>query len=378
MLLGVLAVCVGVGCGSTARSSRPPDARRQLLDRVGNPRPATGDDRFEVWVCHVPLDTAIALYDPGVLRVAVRPEALAVMLTSGVGAYFDTISGGLYHPVFTPGGEIDLGRDDDSQRCAAQALDRAHSDTAAVLLIADAQHAADQPGGWGRGPNPGCELRRCSAGVSRRAVYVGAADFHSDWGANPPLDLVEHEIGHSLGWPHSARPGTSTSGAAGRAPVDVAGPGDGDGEHASSLDLMSDSAAPRRIDAERRDGPDVLALDRLIAGWLDPADVVTVTATTGRLAIVPSARAGSGPRLAVANGTGHQVVTIEAIEARGYDDHLAADGIAIHVVDLAADPLVSIVATRVGVLVSGDVWEESGLRVRVISATEIEIGRSGG
>lgn len=346
------------GCGRGADPGT--EARQRLLARLGGAEPARGDEVFEVWVCHVPADTVDALYQPGLPRLAIDPAVVARLLDEHVGRYFATISGGRYRPGFRPGGEVSLGVADDSQDCADLALDGARADSDAVLLVADAEHAGDRPGGWGRPANPRCRGRRCPAGESRRAVYVGAGDFHLDWGPVPALDLIEHEIGHSLGWPHSAAPG----------------PG---GEHASPLDLMSDSAAPRAVDAARRDGPDVLAVERLLAGWLTPDEVVGVTPVSGRVALDASSAGGAArgwPRLAVGSLGGDRVVTIEAVAAVGYDDHLPSGGISLHVIDLAAEPLLPTVLVDApeGLLHVGEAWQDDVLRIEVVGPTEVVVG----
>ena len=51
------------------------------------------------------------------------------------------------------------------------------------------------------------------------------------------MDLIEHEIGHALGWPHSG--------------YDESAPN----PTQSALDVMSNSAAPRDVHPDRRDGP---------------------------------------------------------------------------------------------------------------------------
>ena len=129
--------------------------------------------------------------------------------------------------------------------CVDGALDRSSADADTVLAVADAEHAADQPGGWGRpGTWPTCD-GTCPASTTLRAAYVGASDFHPDWGPVPLLDLIEHELGHTLGLPHSGSPAS------------------GGDQYLSALDVMSNSAAPRDVDPARRDAPDTIAVDRL-------------------------------------------------------------------------------------------------------------------
>ena len=185
-------------------------------------------------------------------------------------------------------------------------------DADAVLVVADAQHASDQPGGRS---SPGswstCD-GSCPAGETGRAVYVGANDFAVE---PVPLDLIEHEMGHSLGLPHSG----DRVGAEGNRGV---GP----------FDVMADSAAPRTVDPSRRDAPDMLAIDRLDLGWLPLDDIVVAGDDTTNVELSPST-GSSGTRLLVVPVDEHRVLTVELLPDSGFDDHLATSGVVVHLVD---------------------------------------------
>jgi hypothetical protein len=144
-------------------------------------------------------------------------------------------------------------------------------------------------------------------------VYVGANDFALP-PATMPLDLVEHEMGHSLGLPHSG----DVIGAAGNA---GAGP----------YDLMGDPASPRAVEPSRRDGPDLIAIDRFDLGWL-PADAVAVGEDGDRVVLHPSG-GEAGVRMLVLPIDDHRALTVELLTATGFDDHLPADGVVVHLVD---------------------------------------------
>lgn len=332
-IAGVVAMTVlASGCTSDEPASqRPlpavlPTVLAELLatPSAGGAR-TLGDDHFEVWICHIPLDTTAEMYGGLPLRLALTPQGVADVVNARVPAYFDALSHGQYRPVFTAGGEVTIAADDQPQACIGGAIEGARDETKAVLVVADAEHGADQPGGFGSAGEPCPASGACSLATTRRIAYVGASDFHPDWGDDPPMDLVEHEIGHSLGWVHSG--------------IDEAG------NYLSGLDLMSNSAAPRDIDPDRRDAPGTLAINLFLAGWL-PADQVIVATgeVTGKLA--PS-NGADGWRLVLLDDALGPLYSVELLTADGFNVHLPADGIAVHEVRLA-DGLVASITPMVG------------------------------
>jgi hypothetical protein len=128
------------------------------------------------------------------------------------------------------------------------------------------------------------------------------------------MDLIEHEMGHALGWPHSGYDESATE------------------PHRSALDVMSDSAAPRAVHPQRRDAPDTLAINRLQVGWLPASAVAVVPPAGGTFTLAPS-NGPSGTRLAVIGLDDHQFITVELLTAVELDDHLPASGLAVHVVE---------------------------------------------
>jgi len=318
----VLAACNGTGDetgDSTPVTTDGPVAEvpaevQPLVDLAnGGQWRSTGDDTFEVWVCRVPLDVTAAIYGGLPLRLPLSPSDLADVLSEHVSGYFDTLSHGAYRPVFEAGGEVTLGAADEPQACIDDAIAGAGDSARAVLVVADAEHGADQVGGFASGGDSCTTTPPCAVAESRRFAYVGASDFHPDWGDAPPMDLVEHEIGHTLGWQHSA--------------VALAGAYD------SGLDLMSNPAAPRAVDDQRRDGPDTLALNRLTAGWLPATDVWVAAASGGSVTLLPSTGL-TGTRLAVLPCCDGSYVMIELLTDDGFNDHLPAAGIAVHLLAL--------------------------------------------
>src|SRR4029079_9437611 len=157
----------------------------------------------------------------------------------------------------------------------------------------DAGDDEGRPGGFG---NPGavCAKPPCAATATRRSAYVGASDFSPDWGDRPPMDLIEHEIGHAIGWPHS---GYDQS-----LPV----------PEQSALDVMSNSAAPRDVLPDRRDAPDTLAINRLSAGWF-PVSAVAVVRAEGSTVTLAASNSTSGTRLAVIPLDDRRFITVELL-----------------------------------------------------------------
>src|SRR3954454_3446359 len=309
----------------------------------------TGDDPWEVFVCHVPLDTQSPVYAGLPLRRPLKPDAVAAILDEKVAAYFATLSNGDYRPRFTPGGEVEIGATDEPQACVDKAIAASDGNAHGVMVVADAEHNEGKPGGFA---NPGaiCGSAPCAATTTRRSAYVGASDFSPEWGDRPPMDLIEHEIGHALGWPHSG--------------YDPSLPD----PTQSALDVMSDSAAPRDIQPDRRDAPDTLAINRLSAGWL-PASSVAVVAPTGTTVVLAPSNGTSGKRLAVIALDDHRFITVELLTKQGFDTHLPATGVAVHLVDETSaprtqTPLVGL-APYDDLLAQGETLTTTGWRIAV-------------
>jgi hypothetical protein len=311
--VGGFLLVVLVGCRSDAHTTiLPPLVQHMIDDGV-----APDTDLVEVWVCRVPATTTAPIYGDLPLRLPLVPQQIVDSIGDRVAAYWRTLSGDRYEMSFAAGGTITLSDDDDDEDCISQALDRSSPTATVVLAIADAEHGEGHPGGRGRQGNaPNCD--GCAAAATRRGVSMGASDFHPDWGPVPLLDLIEHELGHTLGLPHSG------------ATVSVADP------YSSALDVMSDSAAPRTADPSRRDGPSTLAINLVDLGWLAPEDVVVLDPAQGTRdgeIELAAATSMSGTRVAVLEVDEHRVLTVELRIAIGFDAHLPTSGVAVHLID---------------------------------------------
>ncbi|HEY4332157.1 MAG TPA: hypothetical protein VGM78_06295, partial [Ilumatobacteraceae bacterium] len=197
------------------------------------------------------------------------------------------------------------------EQCESDALDASASVATVVLVVATAEDLSTEPGGAGQAGAP-CAHDPCPARTTRRAAYVGASDFYPDSATPPLLDLIEHEIGHTLDLPHSGDP-----------TVD---------QHSSALDVMSNSAAPRDVQPQRRNAQDTIAINRLTLGWLPRSAVAAASQGGGAFDLEPST-GSAGLRLLVLPVDTDAFLTVEYLPRSGFDDFLPAGGIAVHLID---------------------------------------------
>jgi hypothetical protein len=309
----VLAGCSTAGTTCATPVTLAPSAAAEGLRLVLDHPDAPPGDTIEIFVCAVPVGTTDPTYGAMALRLPLDPGTIAAQLGAGVTPYFEQLSHGAYSPRFIAGSVLDMSTDELHDHCVERALNASDPAATTVLVVATAEHLASEPGGWGRPGSP-CSAAVCPASITRRAAYVGASDFHPDNGPEPLLDLIEHEIGHTLDLPHS---------------------GDLGDEHASDLDLMSNSAAPRDVEPQRRSGQDTLAIDRLALGWL-PASAIAVMGPDGGTVDLAPSTGTTGLRLLVLPLDPLRFITVEQLPASGLDDFLPAGGIAVHLVDANA------------------------------------------
>ena len=345
LLTGAIMV---VGCGGSESEADPLGA---LID-TSRPSLAAGEDVWDVTVCHVPIGVRDPLYADIDARMT-RTAADIVEVLAPVSDYFDRVSGGAYRLRLVPSAnDVSISVDETSQQCVDRALAQSSAD--GVIVVSDAQHDESADGGRG-GPGTVC-AGACPASETGRYVYVGAADFMSPDDSDVPFDLVEHELGHGLDWPHSSRSREGLDGVI----------------YDSPYDLMSDSAAPREFDASLRHGPGVLAINLVASGWIE-RDRVAEMAESGVVILGPRSEIdGNEPLLVVLPLDVDSMLTVEFVSATGDDAFHHSDFVVVHRIDdisrggfLRRQFLVS------PELRAGDSWTGDGYSVTVVSIAEV-------
>ncbi len=353
---------IASSCGRSSLSQGATDV--EALLKIGIIADSYGEmtlgiDPWEVVVCHIPIFTSDEIFEPSLERMSLSSSEIVKRLTPVV-SYFKRHSYGRYQPVFSAGQDVTISDTEASDDCVERALDQSGPEVRGVMVIADAEHGADEFGGWGT-PGVGCTVS-CSARDTRRSVYAGAGDFMDYWNGDSPLDLVEHEIGHALDWPHST---TSASNS-------------GQELYDSALDLMSDSSAPRMVISTKRHGPGTLAINLYAARWFDDEHLqildrsrrvnikVQLLATDTDLSIM-------GTRFIVIADGVNSFLTVELIAARGDNAHLKFDAVAIHRITVAGTSGVDRQQIVIdGDMQDGDKWTRDGLNVDVLSITSVD------
>jgi len=335
------ALLVSISCGATeqVQNAQEPSNHGKSLDFVQRGSPVKGDDSWEVVLCQIPLNSSDENYAPIDQRLTVRASDI-VLAINPITEYFDHWSRGRYSMTLVAGDPVTIDQDEDAHSCVEAALESSANTATGVIVIADAAHRGDVPGGWAQ-PGIGCPtpIDACAAKVSRRAVYLGAADFlpltDPENVNSVALDLLEHELGHVLGWPHSVRQSQTTSNSSSVHGYD------------SVIDIMSNSAAARELNAQRQHGPGVLGLNLLTAGWLDLDEVMVIdppptTASSTApamysLASIGATQKSDDPRLLLIDIGDNTAITIEFITNIGDNDHLVRPGVAVHRVEWGPD-----------------------------------------
>ncbi|MFM7755876.1 MAG: hypothetical protein ACKO84_03870, partial [Actinomycetota bacterium] len=145
-LLAAGGLALTAACGAmdpTARVLRLDDPSSDL--DLALPEITWTSDIWQVMICRVPTDSG----DPIYAQSAVRLEASVgdiVQSVRPVSDYFARWSAGRYTLEFVPGPDLDI--TGTAQSCLDAGLDASDPEATGVVVIADAPHRDDRPGGW--------------------------------------------------------------------------------------------------------------------------------------------------------------------------------------------------------------------------------------
>jgi hypothetical protein len=284
-----------------------------------------GTDRIAVWVCDVPATTTNPQYaQVGPTRLAVDPQQVADWARQNVSTWFTHSSKNRYRVEFTALGRIALSNTDDPNDCLDKAVDMTGSPYTNVF-VTDTSTRGD---GFG---SPGLIYQSDALNVDRlvespsvtgRGLWIGGSSIAVSSTTFPAPDILVHEIGHTLHWPHS-----------------FIGPY----EYDNDVDVMSGRDTYR---CKRSTGTgtyswpcnpqQTLAFNRFAAGWIDDSQVYVHAG--GNATVVLDAPATTGMQMiaAVSAPQTSVMLTLEARPLVGEDQYLAVEGVVAMIVDQRA------------------------------------------
>lgn len=302
--------------GLTAASQRlavtayaPGDASGLVYFPMVSRSLALRTDKIAVWTCKVSGTTG-PVHDPAAVAAWAQREA---------DAYFDVVSRGQYHTEFIPAGTFEISPAVYTQEdCLNAAIARTDAPYTNVMAV-DTSSIGGGLGTVGSTRWDGTSVADTEPpSRSLRGFMLGGPSF-LDY-PHPPSLL--HEIGHTLGFPHSYLNPSY--------------------EYDNFMDLMS--AQPESYECRGSSGlfyschPNhTIAFNRWAAGWI-PANLVLVHNGGTDHVVLSGPETTNGTQLVVAPSTtsSQALVTIEARPNVGIDELLPGGGVAVHVVDQRA------------------------------------------
>jgi hypothetical protein len=264
----------------------------------------------------VPLASTHDDYASSSERVDVDPAAVAAWAQAEAATDFLLVSGGRYRMIFEVGGRLTLAPTDGQSDCLTQARQLTTSPFTNVLAtdtyLAGDRHGFATPGDMYADPRHAQDLLAEAPVDSGRGAYVSSRAVGGHIASEPLPGLLVHEMGHTLGWPHS-----------------YTGHHD---EYDNPLDVMSVfGGRPRALFA-------TLAVNRLAAGWLDPHQVHVHRTGTSDVTLWPALEGDTQLALVPSVADPRVMLTLEARTSAGFGTRERLSGVAVHVVDQTTQP----------------------------------------
>ncbi len=278
-----------------------------------------GTDRVAVWVCDVPAGSTASEYaDPR--RLSVDLAAVTQWANDNATPYYAAVSGGRYVPTFVAAGRLALTTSEGFEACLAKTI----ANTGRPFTNSFATDTSTfgiglgSPGGVTSLDSYNYNLFDQPPSETRRGLWVGGGSVVD----LPAPNILIHEIGHSLHWPHSYTGPAS--------PYD------------NPTDIMSDM--PDDGWCERSTGgggtlrwpcvaQNTMAFDRFAAGWIDDAQVAVHNPGTASYTLIAPSADGLQIVAIPAPGNPKVMLTVEARPKTGNDRFLAVEGVSFSIVD---------------------------------------------
>lgn len=297
-----------------------------------------GRDRWDVWVCRVPRNSRAPEFDDlSSRRIPITPRKAVRKLRRVIAPYFRALSRGKYRQVFRPRNSISLGPRQGSRGCEERARRKSAGRDGALIITnlaaegpiwAAADRCADQPSA--RRPARICAGRPHTLPGNRRVAWVSADTLLPVISGKPRYPTVAHELGHSLGWPHSFTGRLFLRlpddpryrvGIAYDDPFDVMG---------YERRWGTGSWWDTRVGRFPLKGTQVF--NRLAAGWIRRSEIAVHRSGRRTYRVRPGHRAGTQV-VVVPTADRRAFLTLEARVRRGLDRGIPVAGINVHAID---------------------------------------------